>query len=48
MDYEYSRLRAQVAILRDVVADYGENRSIGNVIMQLDARLKEIENKSDN
>ena len=45
MDYEYHRLKSQLAILRDVVAEYGENRSIGNVVMQLDARIKELENQ---
>lgn len=40
--YDYHRLRAQVAILKDVVAEY-PTASISNAIMQLESRIKHIE-----
>lgn len=43
-DYEYHRLKGQLAVLKDVVKDYPTS-SIGNAIKQIDARIKEIEKK---
>lgn len=37
----YIRLEAQVAVLREVAMDY-PGKTIENVIMQLEARLKEV------
>lgn len=38
---EYIRLEAQVAVLREIAMDY-PGKTIENVIMQLEARLKEV------
>lgn len=42
MDYELSKLRAQVAVLKDVERDYPSS-SIDNRISQIEARIKQIE-----
>lgn len=39
----YIRLEAQVAVLREIAMDY-PGKTIENVIMQLEARLKEVSN----
>lgn len=39
---EYIRLEAQVAVLREIAMDY-PGKTIENVIMQLEARLKEVD-----
>ncbi len=39
---EYSRVNTQIAVLKDLLAVYG-NRSIDNVIMQLESRIKEAD-----
>ena len=41
---EYIRLKAQVAVLREIAMDY-PCKTIENVIMQLEARLKEVANE---
>ena len=38
---EYARLEAQVAVLREIAMDY-PGKTIENVIVQLEARLKEV------
>ena len=38
---EYIRLKAQVAVLREIAMDYPD-KTIENVIMQLEARTKEV------
>ena len=38
---DYIRLEAQVAVLREIAMDY-PGKTIENVIMQLEARLKEV------
>lgn len=40
---EYIRLEAKVAVLREIAMDY-PGKTIENVIVQLEARLKEIGN----
>jgi len=45
MDYELHRLRAQVAVLKDVEKDY-PRCSIGNCITQLESRISEIEKQN--
>jgi hypothetical protein len=41
-DYELCKLRAQLAVLKDVAEVYPTS-SIGNCITQIEARIKEIE-----
>ena len=38
---EYIRLKAQVAVLKEIAMDY-PGRTIENVIVQIEARLKEL------
>ena len=45
---EYNRLKAQLAILKDVVEEYGENRSLGNVIQNIEAKIKWHEKHQSN
>ena len=40
---DYIRLKAQVAVLREIAMDY-PGRTIENIIVQLEARLKEVNN----
>lgn len=40
---EYIRLKAQAAVLREVAEEY-PSKTIENVIVQLEARLKEVNN----
>lgn len=47
MDYEYHKIKSQIAVLKDVALEYPTS-SIGNVITQLEGRLKEIEKKLNN
>lgn len=42
MDWELHKLRAQLAVLKDVEKDYPTS-SIGNCIIQIEARVKHIE-----
>ena len=44
MDYELHKLRAQVAVLRDVEQVYPK-ATISNAISQMQARIKEIESQ---
>lgn len=44
MDYEYHKLKGQIAVLEDVAKDYPTS-SIPNAIAQLKARLKHIESR---
>ncbi len=46
MDYEYHKLKAQLAILKDVLKTYPTS-SISNIIAQISERIKEIEKKND-
>lgn len=39
-DYEFLKLKAQVEILRHVRDEYGDNRSLGNVINNIESRIK--------
>ena len=41
---EYIRLKAQVAVLKEIAMDY-PGKTIENVIVQLEARLKEVGNE---
>lgn len=43
-DYEINRLRAQLAILKDVMAEYS-GRTIDNIIVNLESRIKAMEGK---
>lgn len=45
-DYHYHRLKAQLAILKDVVKDYPTS-SIANAITQIEARIKSFEAKQE-
>ena len=38
-DYDLCRLKAQREILRDIISEYGENRSLGNVLQNICARI---------
>ena len=40
---EYARLEAQIAVLKEVVEEY-PGKTIENIIAQLEARKKEVEN----
>ena len=40
---EYTRLVAQIAVLKEVAMQY-PTKTIENIIMQMEARKKEIEN----
>ena len=40
---EYIRLVAQIAVIREVAMEY-PTKTIENIIMQMEARRKEIEN----
>lgn len=42
--WTYHKLKAQVAVLRDVEKIYPRH-TIGNIIQQIEARIKEYENK---
>ena len=44
-EYELIRLKAQREILKHVITDYGENRSLGNVLQNIDARIKGEEDR---
>lgn len=45
MNGDYIRLKAQVAVLREIAMDY-PGKTIENVIVQLEARLEEIGNSA--
>jgi len=47
MDYEYHKLKAQLAILKDVIATYPTS-SLPNVIQQIESRIKHLEEKRNN
>ena len=38
---EYIRLKAQVAVLKDIAMDY-PGKTIENIIVQMESRLKEL------
>ena len=40
---EYARLVAQIAVLKDVAKEY-PGKTIENIIVQMEARNKEVEN----
>jgi hypothetical protein len=42
MDYEYHKLKSQLAILKDVAKDY-PTASLPNAIQQIESRIKNIE-----
>lgn len=42
---DYIRLKAQVAVLREIAEEY-PGKTIENVIMQMEARLNEIGNSA--
>lgn len=41
---EYIRLKAQVAVLKEVAEEYS-GKTIDNIIVQIEARLKEVANE---
>lgn len=47
MDYQYHKIKSQIAVLRDVLSEYGANHSIDNIITQLEARAKFMEEHKD-
>ena len=44
---EYIRLVAQIAVLKEVAMEY-PTRTIGNIIVEMEARKKEIGNSAEN
>ena len=40
---EYTRLIAQIAVLREIAMEYS-GKTIDNIIVQMEARKKEVEN----
>ena len=46
MDWELHKLRAQVAVLKDVVVTY-PTCTISNAITQMEARIKKKESQND-
>ena len=40
---EYTRLTAQIAVLKEVAMEY-PTKTIDNIIVQMEARKKEVEN----
>ena len=45
VDYELHKMRAQVAVLKDVAEIYPTS-TIGNCITQIESRIKEIEKQT--
>jgi hypothetical protein len=45
MNYELHKLRAQVAVLKDVEKEYPTS-TIGNCITQIESRINEIEKQT--
>ena len=45
MDYVLNKLRAQVAVLKDVMKDYPTS-TIDNAVKQIESRIKHIENEN--
>lgn len=45
MDYELSKIKAQVSVLKDVLKTY-PTCTISNAITQLEARIKEINSRN--
>ena len=43
---EYTRLVAQIAVLKEVAEEY-PGKTIDNIIAQMEARKKEIENNAE-
>ena len=41
-DYEYHRLKAQAAVLADIIAEYPTS-SVSNALTQINSRIKHIE-----
>ena len=46
MDYEYHKIKSQIAVLKDVAKDYPTS-SIGNAMTQIEARIKLYEAKQE-
>lgn len=44
MDYVYHKLKAQMAILKDVLEEYPTS-TIGNAIKQIESRIKDFESR---
>ena len=40
---EYTRLTAQIAVLKEIAMEYS-GKTIDNIIVQMEARKKEVEN----
>lgn len=45
MEYELNKLKAQVAVLKDVLKEYPTS-TVSNAIKQLEARIEHIENEN--
>lgn len=45
---EYIRIKAKLAVIKDVTADFRLNTSLRTVISNYEARLKEIEKQAEN
>ena len=39
-EYEYNKTKAQLAILKDIEAEFRSNRTIGNIIANMEAKIK--------
>ena len=46
-DYELLKLRAQREILQHIKAEYGDNRSLGNVLQNINQRIKGEDQRRD-
>jgi hypothetical protein len=47
MTEEYMRLKAKLAVAKDILGDFRENTSLGTIIKDYESRIKEIEKLED-
>ena len=47
-DYDYFKLKAWREILQHVRDEYGDNRSLGNIIQNINSRIKGEEKRREN
>lgn len=46
-DYEFGNIRFKTYILKEVMREFGENRSLGNVVQNMEARIKGEEKRRE-
>lgn len=44
---ELYKLRAQLAVMKDIESEYGYNRSVGNVIANIESKIKTLERREE-